>query len=194
MWQRWLSPRLLYAEEHFEEALSNLDESIGITRSRKSYGELVHLLGLQAVLLDRLGERKLAHTALGEALAIGAKGGYIWRFLEIGPGLIHLLQDLSPKSELPKVNTPYLNSLLDAIKDTFGESTVSQPGDLPETLTSRELDIMRLICKGYSNPEIASELVITLNTVKKHTSNIYSKLGVRSRTQAIARAQQLNLL
>ena len=48
--------------------------------------------------------------------------------------------------------------------------------------------------EGYSNPEIASELVVTLNTIKKHTSNIYGKLGVRSRTQAIARACELNLV
>ena len=53
---------------------------------------------------------------------------------------------------------------------------------------------MHLIGKGYSNPEIARELVVTINTIKKHTSNIYGKMGVRSRTQAIARAHQLNLL
>jgi LuxR family maltose regulon positive regulatory protein len=65
---------------------------------------------------------------------------------------------------------------------------------LSDLLTPRELEIIRLICKGYSNPEIASKLVVTLNTIKKHTSNIYSKLGVRSRTQAIARAHELKLL
>jgi LuxR family maltose regulon positive regulatory protein len=83
---------------------------------------------------------------------------------------------------------------MDAFHRAFGESIEPRPGDLPDPLTARELDIMRLICKGYSNPEIARELVITINTVKKHTSNIYSKLGVSSRTQAIARAQQLDLI
>ena len=53
---------------------------------------------------------------------------------------------------------------------------------------------MRLICKGYSNPQIASELVVTINTIKKHTSNIYGKLGVSSRTQAIARFYDLGLV
>ena len=51
-----------------------------------------------------------------------------------------------------------------------------------------------MICAGKSNPEIASELVVSINTIKKHTSNIYGKMGVRSRTQAIARARELNLL
>jgi LuxR family maltose regulon positive regulatory protein len=84
--------------------------------------------------------------------------------------------------------------LLDACLAEYGESTPTQPRELIDPLTPRELEIMRLISKGYSNPEIASELVVTINTIKKHTSNIYGKLGVRSRTQAIARAHELNLL
>jgi LuxR family maltose regulon positive regulatory protein len=193
LWHRWLSPRLLYAEKKFAEALSNLDESIRITRTMKSNGEMVRLLSLQAVLLHSLGERKLAHAALHEALTIGAGGGYIWRFLEIGQELIHLLKNLST-DDVSQIHQAYLVSLLDAFHHAFGESAEPGPGDLPDPLTARELDIMRLICKGYSNPEIAHELVITINTVKKHTSHIYSKLGVRSRTQAIARAHQLNLI
>jgi LuxR family maltose regulon positive regulatory protein len=65
---------------------------------------------------------------------------------------------------------------------------------LIEPLTPRELEVLRLICEGLSNREIAERLTVTLNTVKKHTSNLYSKLGVRSRTQAIASARTLNLL
>jgi LuxR family maltose regulon positive regulatory protein len=88
----------------------------------------------------------------------------------------------------------YLDSLMVAFQTASGEATRPQPGELFEPLTPRELEIMRLTGKGYSNPEIASELVVSVNTVKKHTSNIYGKMGVRSRTQAVARAQQLNLL
>jgi len=56
------------------------------------------------------------------------------------------------------------------------------------------LEILRLIYQGYSNPQIASELIVTLNTIMKHTSNVYGKLEVCSRTQAIARAHELTLL
>ena len=63
-----------------------------------------------------------------------------------------------------------------------------------EPLTPREREVLRLICEGLSNREISERLTVTLNTVKKHTSNLYDKLGVRSRTQAIARAQTLDLL
>ena len=65
---------------------------------------------------------------------------------------------------------------------------------LIDPLSKRELEILRLIGEGYTNQEIAGRLVITLHTVKKLSSNIYGKLGVRSRTQAVARARELQLL
>ena len=194
LWQRWLSPRLLCAKERFEEALTVLDPSLSLTRAQNSSGELIRLLGLQAVVLDQLGERNPARESLHEALSIGAAGGYIWRFLEVGQGLIPILQDLSGDVEIPQKNQLFLRSVLEAIQDAHEETLEARPVELPDQLTPRELEIMRLISKGYSNPEIASQLVVSLNTVKKHTSNIYGKLGVRSRTQAIARAQELNLL
>lgn len=63
-----------------------------------------------------------------------------------------------------------------------------------EPLSQRQLEALQWICEGYSNQEIAKEFVVTLNTVKKHTSNIYGKLGVSSRTRAVARARELGLL
>ncbi len=66
--------------------------------------------------------------------------------------------------------------------------------DMIDLLSERELEVLHLIGEGYSNHQIAEALVITLNTVKKHNSNLYSKLGVSSRTQAIVRAQELGLL
>ena len=125
---------------------------------------------------------------------MGAPGGYIWRWLDSGPRLGPLLRNLRGDGDTPQAFHLYLDSLLDAYRAAFGESTRPQTGELLDLLTPRELEIMRLIGKGYSNPEIASELVVTINTIKKHTSNIYGKLGVRSRTQAIARAHQLNLI
>ena len=194
LWRGWLFPRLLCAEERYQEALTALDETIGRTRAGHSNGELVRLLALQAVALDALGDRMHARSALHEALALGAPGGYIWLWLSAGPGIGPLLRDLREDKDTPQDSRPYLDSLLDACQAAFRESAGPQPGALPEPLTPRELEIMRLICKGYSNPEIAGELVVTINTIKKHTSNIYGKLGVRSRTQAIARARELNLL
>jgi len=189
-----LLPRLLCAEGRYREALEALDESIHRSRAMNSHGELIRLLALQAVALEAMGEYVLARAALNEALGWGAPQGYIWRWLDAGPRLGPLLRDLRIDGDTPQAWHAYLDSLFEAFQAAFGEAAGPKPGKLLDPLTPRELDIMRLISKGYSNPEIASELVVTLNTIKKHTSNIYSKLGVRSRTQAIARAQQMNLL
>jgi len=141
-----------------------------------------------------LGDHKPARSALREGVALGAPEGYVWRWLNVGPEIGPLLRDLRDDRDTSQAFYPYLDSLLDACRAAYGESTRTRPGELLDPLTPRELEITRLICKGYSNPEIASELTVTVNTIKKHTSNIYSKMGVRSRTQAIARAHQLNLL
>jgi LuxR family maltose regulon positive regulatory protein len=194
LWHGGLFPRLLCAKGHYNEALTALDKSIGRARVGNSNGELIHLLALQAVAQDALGDHIAARSALHEALALGAPGGYILRWLDTGPKLGPLLRDLRDNGDTPQSSQLYLDALQEACQAAFGKSAQSRPGKLPDPLTPRELEIMRLICKGYSNPEIAGELVVTINTIKKHTSNIYSKLGVRSRTQAISRVQELNLL
>jgi len=190
----WLFPRLLCAEERYEEVLTALEESIHHARAVNSNGELIRLLALRAVALEALGDRMPARSALHEALSLGAPGGYILRWLDAGPGLGPLLRDLRGDRGTSQASHAYLDALLDACRVAFGESTRPQPGELLDPLTPRELEILRLICAGHSGPEIARELVLAYNTVRKHISNIYSKLGVRSRTQAIARAHELNLL
>ena len=189
--RRWLFPRLLCAEDRYEETLSALDQSISSARTANSNGELIRLLALQAVALSALGDRMPALSALRQAVALGATGGYVWRWLDAGPRLGPLLRHL--RYDLDTGVHPYVDSLLDACRASFGESDSPQPGDLLDPLTSRELEIMRLICDGYSNSEIAGELMISVNTIKKHTSNIYSKMGVSSRTQAIASARRMDL-
>jgi LuxR family maltose regulon positive regulatory protein len=190
----WMTPRLMCAGERYQEALNSLDESIHRARDLNWSVELMRLLGLQAAVFDALGEHASAKAVLPEAIAIGAPGGYIWRWLDVGPGIEPLLRDLRDDSGTPQSFLPYLDSLLDACQAALGAQVQPQLEGRLDPLTPRELEILRLICQGYSNPEIASELVVTLNTIKKHTSNIYGKLGVSSRTQAIGRAHELNLL
>jgi ATP/maltotriose-dependent transcriptional regulator MalT len=83
--------------------------------------------------------------------------------------------------------------------DSANQSTIANRQSprstlLIEPLSDRELEVLQLIADGASNREIAQELVLAIGTVKKHISNIFGKLGVSSRTQAVARARQLNLI
>jgi LuxR family maltose regulon positive regulatory protein len=113
--------------------------------------------------------------------------------------MIRLLREAASQS----IHTEYANKLLAAFqmpkqRRTEEESSPAPPpSDAPilvDPLTPRELDVLHLINQGLSNNDIAAELVIALNTVKRHTSSIYGKLGVRSRTQAIACARELGLI
>ena len=194
LWHRWLYPRLLCEEGHYEEALAALDEMINRARTVHSTGELIRMLAMQTLALEGIGDHEQAQYALCEAIELAAPEGYIWLWLNAGPGIGPLLLDLKDDGDISQSFYPYLDAILNASQTAFGGSAQLQPDMHTELLTPRELEIMRLICEGYSNSEIASKLVVTLNTIKKHTSNIYGKLGVGSRTQAIARARELNLL
>ena len=92
----------------------------------------------------------------------------------------------------------YVAKLLEAFPSNQKAGAVSHPQSktdgLVEAMTSRELEVLQLIAAGDSNRTIADNLVITVSAVKKHTGNIFGKMGVNSRTQAVARARQLGLL
>jgi LuxR family maltose regulon positive regulatory protein len=101
--------------------------------------------------------------------------------------MARLLQEARSRALMPE----YVATLLAA----FG-SDLALPAEatLPEPLTPREQEILELVAAGLTNPEIAEKLVISPETVKKHTGMIYGKLGVSNRTEAAARARALDLL
>jgi LuxR family maltose regulon positive regulatory protein len=117
LWRGWLFPRLLCAEERYQEARSALNESIGRARAGNSHGELIRLLALQAVALEALGDLMPARSALREAFALGAPGGYIWRWLDAGPGIQPLLRHLRDDGDKSKAYHLYLGSLLNACQE-----------------------------------------------------------------------------
>ncbi|MHB1132172.1 MAG: LuxR C-terminal-related transcriptional regulator [Chloroflexota bacterium] len=148
---------------------------------------------LRALALDALGQPAPALAALDRALDLGAPSGFARTFLDEGPPLVPLLRRLSTAGGQAQYAARLLAALAPA-PDEAAPAARRQAAGLAESFSARELEVLRLVAAGRSNKEIAAELVLALGTVKKHTSNIFGKLSVESRTQAVARARELGLL
>jgi LuxR family maltose regulon positive regulatory protein len=127
---------------------------------------------------------------LQRALFVAKPEGYVRIFVDEGKPMAQLLQHTAAKG----VELDYVTKLLAALgARTQPERQPAEPS-VAEELTQREKEVLRLIAAGLSNRESAESLVVTEGTVKKHLNNIFGKLGVKSRTQAVAQAKELDLL
>ena len=150
---------------------------------------------LQALALAAQGERARAVELLDEALALAAPGGFIRIFVDEGAPMARLLYEALSRGVRPE----YVRRLLAAFPvDDAGRAAspaTSVAGSrLAEPLSARELEVLALIGEGLANHEIAARLYLSLHTVKAHARTIYAKLGVSSRTQAVAKGRALGLL
>ena len=157
--------------------------------------EELKALVLLAVAVDAHGERARAVELLDQALALAEPGGFIRTFVDEGAPMARLLREALSRGVRPE----YVRRLLAAFPvDDAGRAAspaTSVAGSrLAEPLSSRELEVLALIAKGLTNQEIAARLYLSLHTVKAHARSIYAKLGVSSRTQAVARGRALGYL
>jgi LuxR family maltose regulon positive regulatory protein len=212
--------RIVLARARPDEALALLVPLAERARAGGRLSQWLEVMLLQALAYnlrsqcgeDRDGERALA--VLAEAIVLGAEVGFIRSFVDEGPRLAGLLAQLRARER--RARTPALDAAqltyLDQVLAAFGDSASSTgsgrrlpppPGrglsagparPLVEPLSERELEVLRLLAHGASNAEIAEQLVLALNTVKRHVSNIFEKLGATNRTQAVAEARALGLL
>ena len=135
-------------------------------------------------------------AALERALSLAELEGYVRTFVDEGAPMAALLRRAASRG----VAATYVSKLLDALEaeapmrrgPTGPAAPVAQP--LEEPLSEREFEVLRLVADGLSNRDIAQELVVTTGTVKKHINNIFTKLNVRSRIQAVSQAREFNLL
>jgi LuxR family transcriptional regulator, maltose regulon positive regulatory protein len=169
---------------------------------------LAEALLAQALLAQAQGDRSAAHAALQRALALAEPENYIRLFVDAGAPVERLLVEASGElADSPAQPAPlgYVTRLLEAFPTeaqgrappAHGRTRTQMragPGLLIEPLSAREIEILRLIADGHSNQAIAERLVLAVGTVKKHINNLFGKLDVQSRTQALARARELNLL
>jgi LuxR family transcriptional regulator, maltose regulon positive regulatory protein len=181
------------ATPFLHDVLHLLDRLLQDAEVKARIGSVLEILVLRALALGAQGDRTSALATLEQALLLAAPEGYMRLFVDEGPPMLALLRLAYMRGIVPE----YVATLL----ATIGEQHTShlplpsaRPGALLEPLTEREREVLRLLLEGASNREIARRLVLSVNTVKRHVYNLCGKLGVQSRTQAIIRAQSLNLV
>ena len=193
--------RVLIAQyKHFSKSSSLRDASHLITRlspaikSGKRHGRLIELKVLQALIYDLNGHMERALESIKEALNIAESEGLINEFILDGAQIYHLLIHNDIIGMNPKLITKIVKTIdevrnnhnLNSDREMYSENLIK--------LSKREFEVLRLLGKGYSNRKIAIELYLALSTVKNYNQNLFSKLQVSSRTEAISKAIDLGLL
>jgi LuxR family transcriptional regulator, maltose regulon positive regulatory protein len=199
--------RVLLAEQAPEQALGLLGRLHALAAAQQRTGSLIEIQALRALALAGGGDERGALAALAGALVLAAPEGYVRVFVDEGAPMASLLGRLAAPAQQErgaageKVPADYLARLLasfpPAAARTAHAAGRAGAGPLPglvEPLSERELQVLALLAVGRSNQQIAEELVVVLDTAKKHVSRILDKLGVANRTQAVARARELQLL
>ncbi len=166
----------------------------------------IKLYALEAIAAYTLGEEDRALAALEQALALADPERLVRVFVDEGAPIGALLAHVAGRRARGDPLRAYAEQLLAAFPASSGQGSTAdaseaahpslrpQSSALVEALSARELEVLRLIADGHSNQAIADSLIVAVSTVKRHINNIYGKLGVQSRTQALVRARELQLL
>jgi LuxR family maltose regulon positive regulatory protein len=197
--------RLLITRDAPERALPLLERIYARAADEGRASSVIEARALQALALEATGDSERALDALRDALSLARSEGYVRVFADEGEPMAALLRRLIASARrgiIPPVNgalLDYAGRLLGAIaaeRRAGGKaaSPTARTAELVEPLTEREREVLLLLAEGKSNREIADQLVVSLDTVKKHLTHVFGKLGAASRTQAITRARGLGLL
>jgi LuxR family maltose regulon positive regulatory protein len=194
--------RMLMARSDPGRALRLLERLDALAESQDRTESLIEIRAVRSLATHAAGNHRGALTVLAEALALARPERYIRVFADEGPPMAALLQSLvrvwQPRgaAAASRAAREHLNRVVRAFRLPMEdpERTAATATGLIEPLTRRELEVLRLIAAGTPNQEIADQLVVTLATVKQHTSHIFEQLGASSRTQAVARARELGLI
>ncbi len=182
-------------------ALSILDSLYEMADRTYNTRFKIETMALRAMALDAMGRARKAETELKQSLDLAQPGGFIRVFVDLGQQLQVILKRLEKRSP----NNEYIQRILSTfmedqrIKTSSNNQLLSAPGSAQnypaanDLLTAREMDVLILLREPLSNKEIASKLYLSPSTVKRHTINLYGKLGVHSRREAVATAIKLGI-
>lgn len=214
-WEDIVLARVYLAERRAVDALALLSSLRVAATAEKRFARLVDILVLQAIAHEALGDTETALQSLWQALELGAPRRLVRSFLTGGAVIQRLLAQvddaLAKRYPHSRRRTAGLLRYAETLLAEFApharvetrqalgrimRASAHQNPQVParSRLTAREQQVLRLIMEGASNNDIAQALVVSPATVKRHVSNIFLKLGVHSRTQAVARARDLDLL
>jgi LuxR family maltose regulon positive regulatory protein len=158
-------------ERVLQRVSAMLDRMLADAEGGGRGSSVIEILAVQALTFDARGDTPGALAALRRALDLAEPEGYVRVFTFLGPRLAELRAALATGAPAPR----------------------PAPGALVEPLSDRELDVLRLLRSDLSGPDIARELIVSLNTLRTHTKRIYTKLGVNNRREAVRRAGELGL-
>jgi LuxR family maltose regulon positive regulatory protein len=182
-------------------ALTLLERLLKAADDQKRMGSLLEILSVQALAFRARGDTSQALASLERALTLAEPEGYVRLFVDEGEPMRLLILDcrvlIEKRKRGPDHNLMgYINRLLAAfVRPVDIQSTVNnQQSTMIEPLSERELEVLRLLGTELNGPEIARQLMVSLSTLRTHTQNIFSKLGVNNRRAAVRRAEELDLL
>ncbi len=196
--------RLWIAQGRSDEVGDLLFELAKDAQSAGRIRDWIEILILQSTAFVKQGQKRESLSVLIHCLLAAEMEGYIRLFVSEGETMRQLLQEISSRLKRQRLKVEnrdrllaYINKLEAAFSPAplpNGNTVSSMQPVLPEPISSRELEVLQLLCAGLSNHEIAEKLFITNSTVKSHIHHLFGKIGVESRPQAIVRARELNLV
>ncbi len=196
--------RVLLAQGEPGRALALLDRLQAAAVAQDRVGSVIEAGALRALALAARGRDADAVNALADVLTLACPQGYVRVFADEGPPMAALLTRLIRAQRTGQAATGVPFGCLARLQRAFdvgpagpgprsGTAPAAVPG-LVEQLTSRELEVLTMLAAGRSNQAIASQLVVTLDTVKKHVGHVLGKFGAANRTEAVTRARELGLI
>jgi LuxR family maltose regulon positive regulatory protein len=182
-------------ERYIHEAMGLLERLLIAAEEGGRMGSVIEILVLQALAHEAQGDSPAALVPLERALSLAEPEGYVRIFVDEGLPMARLLYEALSQG----VESDYIRRLLAAFPVAESEQTASSPmrgskSELVEPLSERELEVLQLIAEGLTNQEVATRLYLSLHTVKVHARNIFTKLAVKNRAQAVARGRALGIL